>query len=253
LIVVDTRDSRYKPLISIITATYNATSHLPKLIESIKAQIDRDFEWVVADGASSDDTLDLLRHVEGLSMVVHSRPDCGIYDAFNSAIRLARGEYYVICGADDILYANAIDSYKQSVAKCDGVDVVVGAVRFGENIRQAFWHPENGWRGAHDIVTRHSVGMLIKTGLHQSHGEYSLSYKQCADALFIKKLAQDPHLKIGLCPSIVGSFGLDGVSNNNVLNGLCEGLSIQLNTEKFRLLQVVLFALRLVKNIRNII
>ena len=36
--------------ISVITATFNAGGHLPKLIESLRAQTDKDFEWVVADG-----------------------------------------------------------------------------------------------------------------------------------------------------------------------------------------------------------
>jgi glycosyltransferase involved in cell wall biosynthesis len=47
--------------LSIITATYNAAKHLPRVIDSLAAQTDQDFEWVVADGASTDGTLDLLR------------------------------------------------------------------------------------------------------------------------------------------------------------------------------------------------
>jgi len=39
--------------ISVITATYNAIQHLPTLVESLRGQTDKDFEWVVADGASS--------------------------------------------------------------------------------------------------------------------------------------------------------------------------------------------------------
>ena len=40
------------PTISVITATYNAAAVLPRLIESLAAQTDQDFEWVVADGGS---------------------------------------------------------------------------------------------------------------------------------------------------------------------------------------------------------
>ena len=252
MIVVDTRDSRSKPLISIITATYNAASHLPKLIESIKVQTDRDFEWVVADGASSDDTLDLLRHVEGLSLLVDSRPDCGIYDAFNRAIRLARGEYYVICGADDILYANAIDSYKQSVAKCDGVDVVVGSVNIGGRNKSAYWRPKLGWLGPAKVVTSHSVGMLIHRALHDKCGMYSMEYKQAADGFFIKMLVAKQDLSVSLCSTVMGEFSLGGVSNTNVLRGLSEGFMIQLKTESSRFLQVFLFFARIIKNIRRL-
>ena len=95
MVVIDKRNNSFKPLISIVTATYNAAAHLQGLIASIKAQTDRDFEWVVADGSSSDDTLDILKRIEGVSMLVDSQPDYGIYDAFNRAIKLARGDYYL--------------------------------------------------------------------------------------------------------------------------------------------------------------
>uniref|UniRef100_UPI00344E8CBA glycosyltransferase n=1 Tax=uncultured Thermosynechococcus sp. TaxID=436945 RepID=UPI00344E8CBA len=48
------------PSLSIITATYNAESDLPNLIASLVAQTDADFEWVVADGNSTDRTLELI-------------------------------------------------------------------------------------------------------------------------------------------------------------------------------------------------
>jgi glycosyltransferase involved in cell wall biosynthesis len=251
LIVTDSRDANAKPLISIITATYNAGKHLPKLIESIKAQTDRDFEWVVADGASTDDTLDLLRQVEGVSMVVDSRPDCGIYDAFNRGIGIAKGKYYLVAGADDMLYPNAVGSYKASVVKNNYPDLVIGSVMLGRKPRHAFWSPQNGWLGAHSVVSSHSVGMLIKKGLHDMCGYYSLGYIQAGDAEFIKRILGYP-LVVGLCDVLVGEFFLGGISNQNVLRGLCENFLIQFKTESNKMVQIILFNIRLIKNFSSL-
>ena len=58
--------------ISVLTATYSAAMHLPHLIESLRAQTDRDFEWIVVDGGSLDNTLTQLR---GAGDVVSSGAD----------------------------------------------------------------------------------------------------------------------------------------------------------------------------------
>src|SRR5574343_103309 len=90
--------SQGKPSISIITVTFNAAAHLPTLIDSLRNQSDRGFEWIVVDGASTDKTVDLLE-ASGIVTTWISEPDFGIYDALNKAIRLSTGEYYLVLGA----------------------------------------------------------------------------------------------------------------------------------------------------------
>lgn len=91
------------PRISIITATLNARDTLPVLVVSLRSQRYRNFEWVVADGGSSDGTLELLAGVEGVECHVLPGPDQGIYDAFNKALKQATGEWILFPGADDRL------------------------------------------------------------------------------------------------------------------------------------------------------
>lgn len=93
------------PRISVITATFNAAAHLPHTIRSLREQTTRDFEWVVADGNSSDGTQDLLRENEDVIACWISERDQGIYDAWNKACRMARGEWIIFLGAGDELVA----------------------------------------------------------------------------------------------------------------------------------------------------
>ncbi|HUF82819.1 MAG TPA: glycosyltransferase family 2 protein [Burkholderiales bacterium] len=93
--------SEAAPLISIITSTLNAVEQLPHTARSIAAQRGARFEWIVIDGGSTDGTQALLRQHEHLIARWLSEPDAGIYDAWNKACALARGEWLLFLGAGD--------------------------------------------------------------------------------------------------------------------------------------------------------
>lgn len=93
------------PRISIITSTFNAAALLPYTIRSIREQNCREFEWIVVDGNSTDGTQALLRENDDLIARWVSEPDQGIYDAWNKACKMARGEWIVFLGAGDELAA----------------------------------------------------------------------------------------------------------------------------------------------------
>ena len=90
---------------TIITATYNAAATLSRLLESLAAQTCRDFELVIQDGASTDDTVAIAESYRDKLPVLSlaSEPDTGIYDAWNKALLRARGEWVLFLGADDEL------------------------------------------------------------------------------------------------------------------------------------------------------
>lgn len=98
------------PFFTIITATYNAATALPHLLDSLVGQSCQDFELRIQDGASSDDTVAMATGyrgtLPGLSLV--SEPDTGIYDAWNKALAAHSGQlgqWILFLGADDALYA----------------------------------------------------------------------------------------------------------------------------------------------------
>ena len=96
------------PQISILTATRNAASVLPRALDSVREQSHPALEHVVIDGASTDGTPALLaaRRDERLRWI--SEPDLGIADAFNKAVALAQGEALLFLGADDRLADPAV-------------------------------------------------------------------------------------------------------------------------------------------------
>ena len=91
--------------ISIITSTYNAADVLPGCLDSIKAQTYPHLEVIVADGASTDGTLDIVREYEGkLNLRWMSEPDKNMFEAWNKALTKASGDWILFLGSDDRLH-----------------------------------------------------------------------------------------------------------------------------------------------------
>jgi glycosyltransferase involved in cell wall biosynthesis len=96
------------PRLSVITATFQAAGTIAALIRSLEQQEFRDFEWIVQDGGSTDDTRALVESAALPRVHYSSAPDEGIYDAFNRALDRARGEYILFLGADDRLMGSDV-------------------------------------------------------------------------------------------------------------------------------------------------
>lgn len=234
--------------ISVITATYNAMQHLPALVESLRGQIDKDFEWVVADGASTDGTLEYLKSITDLNLKVISQEDFGIYDALNRGIKACSGEFYLVMGADDIFYPNAIRIYRSAI--CDDAGIITANIDIGKAISK----PEAGraWLyGMGAIVSGHAVGSCIRRSLHEKFGYYSRSFPICADQLFIGTLYRNG-VAINSVDKIVGRFGIQGLSSTDVLGTITEFYRVQVRLGFNKYLQTLLVVLRLLKNIKSI-
>ena len=95
----------HMPLITIITSTFNAVSQLPWTIDSIRKQVYPYIQWIIADGASKDGTLELIERNKDIIDVWFSAPDSGIYDAWNKALHYAKGDWVQFIGAGDELAA----------------------------------------------------------------------------------------------------------------------------------------------------
>lgn len=96
------------PLISIITITYNAAKELPPTMESISRQTFKDFEHLIIDGASKDDTLDVARRLGTDKLKILSEPDKGLYDAMNKGLSHAKGKYILFLNAGDSFHSDEV-------------------------------------------------------------------------------------------------------------------------------------------------
>ncbi len=116
------------PRISIVTITYNSAATLEETILSVVGQDYPALEYVIIDGGSTDETLEVIKKYRDRIQVVVSEPDKGISDAFNKGIRKATGEIVGIINSDDILLPGAL---RKIAGVYDAqVDVYSGLIKF---------------------------------------------------------------------------------------------------------------------------
>ena len=125
-----------KMKLSIITINYNNAVGLKKTLDSVASQTCTDFEHIIVDGASSDESVEIIREYEqslasSLSPLTShltwlSEPDTGIYNAMNKGVRLAKGEYTLMLNSGDYLVDDNV--VEKVLPLLDGTDIIQGNI-----------------------------------------------------------------------------------------------------------------------------
>lgn len=175
--------------ISIITVTYNSAATLRDTMESVLAQTYTDIEYVVVDGLSKDNTMDIVREYEPRfqgRMKYISEKDHGLYEAMNKGIRMATGEVVGIINSDDFYHRNDIIQLVADAMAAPEVQAVYGDVRFV--------NPDNLDKTVRYYSSKIFRPSLFRLGFMPAHptfftyrkyfeqyGYYRLDYKIAAD------------------------------------------------------------------------
>lgn len=123
------------PKFSIITVTYNAAKVLEDTIQSIVTQTYKNLEYIIVDGGSTDETLDIIHKYQEHITTVISEPDQGLYDAMNKGIKLATGDYLCFLNAGDGLHED--DTLLQMVHSINGTAPAGSAIWRNRNSGQS--------------------------------------------------------------------------------------------------------------------
>ena len=206
-----------KPLISIITITFNASATLLPTLESIWSQTFRDFEHVIIDGASTDDTLALARAYPDVRIL--SEKDRGLYDAMNKAFRMSTGEVVAVCN-DRLCKPNAVSkmmaALRQGGAACVGVHadlVYVEGERVIREWRMGQGRIAQGWMPGHPTL-------FLRRAVYEKYGLYDTSYRCAADYEFMVRFLKEPENKLAYVPEILVAMFYGGTSNAGLSNYL---------------------------------
>lgn len=175
--------------ITIITATYNSGKTLTDTIESVLRQSYKNIEYILVDGASKDNTLDIVKHYLPLfegRMCYISEPDRGIYDAMNKGIGMATGEVIGFLNSDDFYTADDVLERVATAMADKRTEAVYGDVHYvhdtdlGKCVR--YYSSKSfhrrwmrlGFMPAHP-------SFYCRREVYEKYGSFDLSYKVAAD------------------------------------------------------------------------
>ena len=198
--------------VSIITACYNRKKAIRNAIESVLRQTYPDIEYIVVDGASSDDSVEIIRSEERrvkseefraahpcFSFKFISEPDHGMYEAINKGIRMATGDIIALCHSDDQLYdehtvEKVVRTFEQhpeaDIVYADGIYVNEHgkAVRIWKGGQIRRWKLNCGWLPLHTTF-------YIRKSVFDKYGLYDESYKIAADTKMLMTLLYKERVK----------------------------------------------------------
>ncbi len=136
--------NRPPPLVSIVTPSYNCGGYIEETILSIKSQTYPYIEHIVVDGASTDNTVEILRrHGDGLTWV--SEPDKGQSDAINKGWRMCRGDILAYLNADDLYTLDAVETAVNYLLAHPDVGMVYGGCNIIDEagqVTEVIWNEE---------------------------------------------------------------------------------------------------------------
>lgn len=212
------------PLISVITVTYNAESTLPPTLRSVEAQTFGDFEYIVIDGASKDNTAALARACPKAQ--VFSEPDRGLYDAMNKGLHRARGRYVLFLNAGDSLPdAGTLQTYADAIAAAPmEPGIVYGQTRLVDADRRYVGErhllaPENlTFRSFLNGMEVCHQAMLVRRDLAP---DYDLNYRYSADYDWACKILKRSPLNVYI-PGYVADYLSEGMTTANRRASLLE-------------------------------
>jgi glycosyltransferase involved in cell wall biosynthesis len=235
-----------KKKITILTPTFNSQNVINRLINCLNNQTDKNFNWVVIDNLSTDQTIRLIRKSinSQIDYKIYSDSDNGIFDAINKGLSKLETDYYLILGADDLIFKNTISKLNNILSSNNKIDIIFSAFFYKDKLY--FPRRNFGWLyGITGLGSSHCVGTLIKKKLHDIFGMYNTEFPIAADQLFIQSVVlSDTNIYRDKIPN--GTFTEGGFSSQK-LKFYLELFEIQIRLGRNYLTQLLLLFLRLFK------
>ena len=212
--------------ISLITVSYNAEKTIEKTIQSVLSQTYVNIEYIIIDGMSKDNTLEIINRYRHKISTLVSEKDQGMYDALNKGISMATGDIVGILNADDVFASNNIISEVGNFFKKSDVEAVIADVAFinkGGNIMRyyssMYWNPDKFVWG---FMPPHP-SFYCKRELFSTLGYYRSDFQIAADYELLIRFINKNRIKYTYLPLLMvlmntGGKSTNGIKSNIVIN-----------------------------------
>tara|TARA_B100000427_G_scaffold314958_1_gene308621 strand:+ start:3621 stop:4388 length:768 start_codon:yes stop_codon:yes gene_type:complete len=239
--------------ISIITPTFNSKNTIEENINSILFQTHHDWEQIIIDNESSDNTVNLVKKYNNNKIRIICEKDKGIFDAINKGISNSQGEIISVLHSDDFFsdkntLTNVINSFQTSE-----VDVVYGNLVYVKKSNRdkifRYWKSNNftkglfylGWSPPHP-------SFFVKKKIYEKFGNYRIEFGNSSDFELMFRLLEKNQVSSKYVNKILVTMRYGGASNKNISNIIKQNLTIFkiLGIEKkyFDIIKLVYFKLK---------
>lgn len=218
------------PRITVITVCFNSASTIRDTLKSIASQTCKDFEHVIVDGGSTDETLDIIRRWTQHPIRLVSESDNGIYDAMNKGLALATGEVVGFLNADDFYADESVlgqiaKVFNDSMVDACYADLVYVSKDSTRIIR--YWKSSpfktgafaSGWCPAHPTF-------YVRKSVIDWLGNFDRSFRLAVDVELMMRYLERAKISSVYVPRVWVRMRVGGESNRNMNNILGQNREI---------------------------
>lgn len=203
-------------LVTVLTPCYNSGKTIEKTLECIENQTYKNIEYIIIDGGSTDNTLELIeKHRNSLpkELTVVSEKDNGIYDAMNKGICLAKGQLIGIVNSDDSYEEDTIEQVVKHF--CGNVhEVIYGMQRTyfdGKEKAVVIYH--------HDFLPQQMIThptCFVTKETYEKFGVFDTQYHSAADYDLMLRYFKSGEVTFTPIYRVLSNFSLGGISSSQI-------------------------------------
>ncbi|MEM9023816.1 MAG: glycosyltransferase family 2 protein, partial [Bacteroidota bacterium] len=203
--------------VSVITVCYNSAATIETAVQSVVEQSHPDVEYIVVDGASSDDTLKVLEPYRSRIDRLISEPDKGIYDAINKGIEAATGDVVGLLHSDDLLAHKDTVAHIVQAFDAPDVDAVYADLEYVDREQPdqviRYWksgeyepgHFIKGWMPPHPTF-------YVRKRCYDQLGLYNLDFSISADYELMLRMIHKQGIQTRYLPEVTVRMRVGGKS-----------------------------------------
>tara|TARA_B100001057_G_scaffold81270_1_gene76606 strand:- start:3956 stop:4705 length:750 start_codon:yes stop_codon:yes gene_type:complete len=238
--------------LTVITVVKNDEKNIEKTIKSVIKQKKINIEYIIIDGSSKDQTLNIIKKYRTRIDKIISEKDNGIYYAMNKGIKLSKNDIIVFCNSGDFFYPNSLKKILDLFNKFD-YDFVFGTVlrnyttssilKFGFDLKRLKYN--------FDFATSHTTGFFLKRKIYKKIGFYNTYFKISSDYDLYLRLFKN-NCKGGYTKKrdLIGYVAKGGFSSKvSFLNHAIEEFKIRIYNKQNLIYSTIIFLNSLIKNL----
>ncbi|HYG50884.1 MAG TPA: glycosyltransferase family 2 protein [Flavobacteriales bacterium] len=209
--------------VSIITVSYNSAKTINDTILSVMGQTWANVEYIIVDGGSTDNTLQICKTYGNRIAKIISEPDKGIYDAMNKGLALATGDIIGILNSDDVYaYGTVLEDVVKKMLE-SGTNALYADLVYVDRLNlekiKRYWRSGEfkknkfkwGWMPPHPTV-------FFKKDLYLQFGNFNLEFRSAADYELMLRFFYKHGVKPAYLPKVITRMRTGGESNASVKN-----------------------------------
>lgn len=218
-----------KPLISIITVCFNSAKTIRQTIESVLNQTYTNIEYILVDGKSTDNTMDIIQEYEpkfaekGIIYRWISEPDNGIYDAMNKGIKMATGEWIGIINSDDWYESDNCEIIQKNSNLKN--TIIYGTIKYWKNNRPLFIKKNEDIRLLNKGMVIPHPSVFMTKSIYKKNGLFNTNLK----------IAADWELMIRAWKNQINFYYIKELKVNFACNGISSEINYQTISEKHQI------------------